>query len=198
MTSTSAHRSGKTLSNSDASQFAAAIKDILPFLKSYAQHRLAGSSEQAEDFVQQAMLKAWAARSSFVSGTNLQGWIVTIIRNEICSHFRQTNRRRRWQADWNDQMLLSVADPNADTAPILWLRDTLKGLNTAVSAQQRAAILAVFAFGNSYDEVALLQGCPPGTAKSRVNRGLKKLRHWAELAPPATHERRQRHAFHTS
>src|SRR6185437_7099459 len=70
----------------------------MPFLRSFARS-LTGNQEAADDLSQEALVKAWEARRSFIEGTNLKAWLFTILRNQFYS-----DRRRAWrQAPWDQE-----------------------------------------------------------------------------------------------
>ena len=64
---------------------------LLPNLRAFA-ISLCGSPDRADDLVQDAILKAWAAHESFEAGTNLKAWLFTILRNEFYSQMRKKGR----------------------------------------------------------------------------------------------------------
>ena len=63
----------------------------LPKLRAFAISlcgRTGGRVERAEDLVQETVMKALANLHSFVPGTNMTGWLYTILRNEFYSEYR--------------------------------------------------------------------------------------------------------------
>jgi RNA polymerase sigma-70 factor (ECF subfamily) len=63
----------------------------LPSLRSFA-ISLTRSVDQAEDLVQETVLRAIRKQQKFEPGTNLQAWLFTILRNLFCSVCRRTKR----------------------------------------------------------------------------------------------------------
>ena len=63
----------------------------IPNLRAFAVS-LAGSSERADDLVQETLMKAWAKFDTFQEGTNLRAWLFTILRNEFYSQVRKRGR----------------------------------------------------------------------------------------------------------
>lgn len=174
---TESKRVGDQAGNRDA-EFGAELIALTPALKNYAR-KICGSRDRAEDFVQAAFMKAWASRSSFSSGTNMRGWIFTILRNEIYSHFRRVRVESRWLRCFDGGEIQAVAEPAAAEHDLA-ITDALRALDTIITKKQRETILAVFLGGATYERVAALLKCPVGTVKSRANRGLMKLRAWSE------------------
>ncbi|MEZ5774866.1 MAG: sigma-70 family RNA polymerase sigma factor [Hyphomicrobiaceae bacterium] len=141
----------------------------LPNLRAFA-YSLVGSSDRADDLVQDTMMKAWKHLDRFEEGTNLKAWLFTIMRNTLYSDHR---RRRREVSDTDGTAADRLAvHPNQESS--IQVRDLMRALGD-LPIEQREAILLVGAEGLSYDEAATVCGCAIGTIKSRVNRARKRL-----------------------
>jgi RNA polymerase sigma-70 factor (ECF subfamily) len=57
------------------------LTDAIPMLRAFARS-LSGNRDRADDLVQETLVKAIAHRDKFRPGTNLQAWLVTILRNQ--------------------------------------------------------------------------------------------------------------------
>ena len=153
----------------DDLDFKAMLTEAIPRLRAFGR-RLAGDAEAGDDLVQDTVLKAWAARSSFRPGTNLQAWTSTILRNEHLSKMR----RSKFSGEWNDtfaEIRLSVA---ADQDRHIHVEDVQRALDKLPEAQ-REALMLVGAQGLTYEQVAEMYDIPLGTVKSRVGRGRAAL-----------------------
>jgi RNA polymerase sigma-70 factor (ECF subfamily) len=157
------------------------LLDAIPFLRAFA-WTLCHHPEQAEDLAQETLMKAWQCRQQFQPGTNLRAWLATILRNR----FYSLGRRRKWQADFDQEViertLVAPDDPQANVE----LADVRRALSMLPDFQREALIL-VGAGGMSYEEVAQIAGCPLGTVKSRVRRArdeLQALLFGGKLEPP--------------
>src|SRR5918997_1451489 len=73
--------------------FVSGVMDALPNLRAFALS-LTGKVDQAEDLVQDTVLKALTKQDTFETGTNLQAWLFTILRNGFYSTHRKTSRSR--------------------------------------------------------------------------------------------------------
>ncbi|MFI5011464.1 MAG: sigma-70 family RNA polymerase sigma factor [Hyphomicrobiales bacterium] len=141
----------------------------IPSLRAFAMS-LCGSSERADDLVQETLMKAWANLSGFIEGTNLSAWLFTILRNAFYSEFR---KRRREIEDADGQMaeqLASIPPQNGH----MDLQDFRAAL-MALPPKQREVLVLVGGSGMSYEEVAAICNCAVGTVKSRVNRARNRL-----------------------
>lgn len=125
--------------------------------------------DRADDLVQDAVVRALAARDLFQPGTNFRAWIFTILRNLHISAFRQ-RRMHLEPLDMVDQVLLQ--EPTQEEAL------TMRKLQEAVQQlprHRREALILIVAHGLSYEQVATVCGCAVGTIKSRVARAREQL-----------------------
>lgn len=154
---------------SEGHPFHHGLAAALPSLRAFARS-LARNPAVADDLVQETLLKAWAARDSFIEGTNLQAWLFTILRNAYYSM-----RRKRWRevedVDGALSAQLAVAPRHEQT---LALQDFAAALQQ-LPVEQREALVLVGASGLSYEEAATVCGCAVGTIKSRISRARTRL-----------------------
>lgn len=142
---------------------------LIPFLRAFARS-LCGNQEMADDLAQEALVKAWQSRASFIPGTNLKAWLFTILRNQFYS-----DRRRAWrQAPWDQEAAERIPGGGSDQSWAAELSDTARALRT-LSDEQREALILVGAGGFSYEDAAAICHCAVGTVKSRVARARKAL-----------------------
>jgi RNA polymerase sigma-70 factor (ECF subfamily) len=149
--------------------FSRELEAALPRLRNFARS-LTRDYEQADDLVQETMLKAWAARASFQAGTSFSAWTMTILKNVYLSQ----RRRARFQADWSDALAAKLAAPAGEQEQRVHVADLVRALDK-LSPEQREAVLLVAVDVRSYDEAARFAGVPVGTLKSRVSRARQAL-----------------------
>ncbi len=63
----------------------------VPHLRAFAMS-LSGNVDRADDLVQETLLRAMANINSFEPGTNMAGWLFTILRNQFRSEYRKRRR----------------------------------------------------------------------------------------------------------
>jgi len=168
------------MNEAQAKRFETELLAATPFLRAFAR-TLCRDVEQAEDLAQEALLKAWQCRTQFQPGTNLKAWLATILRNR----FYSIGRRRKWQADYDQEVMERTLMAPDDVESIVELDDVRRAL-AMLPDFQREALILVGAGGMSYEEVAQIAGCPLGTIKSRVRRArdeLQTLLFGGKLAP---------------
>lgn len=156
--------------------FSDALELIIPHLRGYARS-LCRSASQADDLVQDALLRAWSARARFQAGTNFKAWMFVILRNVFLSGLR---RRKFEQEPTGNEP--DIAAPAAQTGhmELLAVRDALAKL----SPSRREALMLVGAAGMSYEEAAKVCGCAVGTIKSRVSRARADLQRLVDGETP--------------
>lgn len=145
-------------------EFSAELVRILPHLRAFARG-LCGRADLADDLVQEAASKAWAARDRFEPGTSLKAWTFTILRN----HFLNEIRKYRREVNLGDDTShLNLAE-RARQEDQLHLND-LEAALQKLPEDRREALLLVGASGFTYEEAAEVCGVAVGTMKSRVSR----------------------------
>ena len=141
----------------------------MPRLRSLARG-LTGSSTEADDLVQDAVLRAWRFRESFLSGTNFQGWISRILRNVYLS---QKSERASWVEDVEGQYSGQVlAAPDQEWR--LRCAEVLEAL-PQLPSDNRDALMLVAAVGLSYQQAADVAGCDIDVLRGRVRRARVQL-----------------------
>jgi len=149
--------------------FKAELLELVPYLRAFARS-LSGRHEGADDLAQEALVKAWQSRDSFVPGTNLKAWLFTILRNQFYSE-----RRRAWrQVPWDAENADAMPGNSDDQGWAAELSDIARALQ-ALPAEQREALILVGAGGFAYEEAAQISNCAVGTVKSRVARARRAL-----------------------
>ncbi len=140
------------------------LTEVIPHLRAFARG-LCGRPDLADDLVQEAMLKAWAARDRFEPGTSMRAWIFVILRNAYLTDMR----RNKFHGDYDEIVAERILTAPAGQEEPLHLSDMHRALQT-LPPERREALLLVGAGGFSYQEAAQICGCAVGTIKSRVGR----------------------------
>jgi RNA polymerase sigma-70 factor (ECF subfamily) len=149
----------------------------IPRLRAFALS-FCGNPDQADDLVQETLVKAWTHRDSFTEGTNLLAWLFTILRN---AYFSQYRKRKREVPDIDGMYSSRLAVGPGQTSHIEMLE--LRVALARLPDNQREALLLAAAAGHSYEEVAQICGCAVGTIKSRVNRARRTLAEMLGIEP---------------
>ena len=72
---------------------------MIPALRAFA-WSISHNGADADDLVQETLIKAWSHRDRFQPGTNLRAWLFTILRN---TYYTAVVRRRREVRDEDDR-----------------------------------------------------------------------------------------------
>ena len=88
---------------------------LIPHLRAFAR-TLCGDAAAADDLAQDAVLKAWDARSSFQMGTNMKAWTFMILRNQFYSEKRRSWRQSQLDQEAAERTLVAADDPEAPVA----------------------------------------------------------------------------------
>ena len=137
---------------------------LIPHLRAFAR-TLCGDAAAADDLAQDAVMKAWDARSSFQMGTNMKAWTFMILRNQFYSEKRRSWRQSQLDQEAAERTLVAIDDPSSPIA-----LDEMRLALGMLPAEQREALILVGAGGFAYEEAADICGCAVGTVKSRVSR----------------------------
>ena len=130
------------------------------------------------DLCQETFLAAYRALPAFRGDSAFYTWIYRIAINAAKRHWAR--QRPLESLDDDEGTFGTDASPRDDATPeaLLASRQLAQGLNEAVEAladEQRRALLLREVDGLSYDEIADLMDCPPGTVRSRIFRAREAL-----------------------
>ena len=142
---------------------------LIPALRAFA-WSLSHNGSDADDLVQDTLIKAWTNREKFEPGTNLRAWMFTILRNTYYTHVL---RRRREVRDEMGEYAGQLKTPATQDWSVAMR--TLQLALQRLPPEHREALILVGAAGLSYEEAAEICGCALGTIKSRVNRARARL-----------------------
>lgn len=129
--------------------------------------RTLGSPNEAEDAVQEALVRAWRSLPRFRHGSRFSTWLYRITVN--CAH--DVRERRRAEP-------MELAEERADPRDALAAAELSGALQAALDSLDepyREAIVLYDLLGCSYLEIASIVGVPEGTVKSRIFRGRRDL-----------------------
>ena len=142
--------------------------------------RLTRNRAQAEDLVQEALVRAFRSFDRFAAGTNCRAWLFTIMRNVFLNQLR---RERETPHEVEFFEVLGAPEgmrPAAPTPEEEFLQTVVHGdVERALQSlpeRFREAVVLCDIEGFSYREIAESLECPIGTVMSRLSRGRRLLR----------------------
>jgi RNA polymerase sigma-70 factor (ECF subfamily) len=146
--------------------------------------RLTRNPTEAEDLVQDALLKAMKAKHQFQVGTNLKAWLFRILTNTFINKYRRGGLEKSLldgpDADplvdgWvSASTMRQLRDPE-QTALLPIVEGEVRKALDALPDEFKLAVILCDVEEFSYGEIAEIMGCPIGTVMSRLHRGRKLL-----------------------
>lgn len=145
------------------------VLTYIPALRSYALS-LTRNQADAEDLLQDTLMKAIAKFHLFRTGTNLRAWLMTIMRNTFFTQIKKARKETTGIADCVSMTLTAPA-----TQEWVLRGKELQRAVLALPVHYRETIILVVMLGHSYEAAAEICGVAIGTIKSRVNRARQML-----------------------
>src|SRR4051812_30881114 len=150
-----------------------------------AAYRLTRNARDAEDLVQDSLLRAYRFWDSFEQDSNCKAWLLRIVTNTFINEYQRKKRSREVldaataEQDATDGVLVH-ADANDKQSPEKALldrsvSDDVQRALDALPDDFRTAVVLCDVNGLSYKEIAEIMQCPVGTVMSRLFRGRKLL-----------------------
>ncbi|MFM1932445.1 MAG: Sigma-W factor [Bacteroidota bacterium] len=144
------------------------------FLKGFA-YNFTRDHEDADDLIQDTFVKALRYKDNFREGTNIKGWLFTIMRNIFINNYK----RRKFQntiTDSTDNLYYLNASQDMRYDSVTGKIDE-KDIRAAINglSDDFRRPFTMFTEGFHYDEIADELGIPMGTVKSRIFHARKKL-----------------------
>jgi RNA polymerase sigma-70 factor, ECF subfamily len=162
-------------------------QDALPLLDALygAALRMTRNPQDAEDLVQETMLRAYRAFDRFEAGTNLKAWLFRILTNAYINTYRKKQREPQKVSadelqDFDLYQELKNHDPQFSETPESIVLNSLvdSDIMDAIDdlpEQFRLAVMLSDVEDFSYAEMAEIMDVPMGTVMSRLHRGRKAL-----------------------
>ena len=148
--------------------------------------RMTRNHADAEDLLQDTLVRAYAGFGSFKQGTNLRGRLFRIMTNTYINGYRKNQRQpARCSIDLMTEALLATAADRSSTAPCSVEDEALNRLGDSTFRAAMRALPEPFRLTVYYAdvegfrarEIADLTHAPAGTVMSRLHRGRRLLRH---------------------
>jgi RNA polymerase sigma-70 factor (ECF subfamily) len=163
-------------------------REVIPLQEILRRHamRMCRNHSDAEDLVQETMMKAYTGFHSFRPGTGLKAWLFRIMTNSFINGYRKKRRQpvhysteeiadRRLSAAYQrsaSRDLRSAEEQVLDALP----NGDIRAAMQALAPQFREAVFYADVEGLRYKEIAVIMNIPTGTVMSRLARGRRQLR----------------------
>jgi RNA polymerase sigma-70 factor (ECF subfamily) len=145
--------------------------------------RMTKSESDAEDLIQETMLKAYRFFDKFEEGTNCKAWLFKIMTNIFINNYRSKIKAPQSLTfdDIDDGFLFgqlaknkSTTDPEKEFFSKIFDDDVRNAIND-LPEDFRYVVILSFLEGFAYKEIADITDLQIGTVKSRLHRGRKLL-----------------------
>ena len=163
-------------------------REVIPLQEILHRHaiRMCRNHSDADDLVQETMMKAYAGFHSFQPGTGLKAWLLRIMTNSYINGYRKKRRQpvhysteeiadRQLSVAYEHSVsrdLRSAEEQVLDSLPDSNIRAAMQ----ALAPQFREAVFYADVEGLRYKEIAAIMNTPCGTVMSRLQRGRRQLR----------------------
>jgi len=147
--------------------------------------RMTRNPAEAEDLVQDTLVKAMRARNQFEPGTNMRAWLLRILTNTFINRYRRGGLEKAVlegpDADpladgWvSSSTMEAMRDPESQALRPVLEQEIKKAIDELPEEFRLAVVLADIE-ELSYREIADIMGCPIGTVMSRLHRGRRMLK----------------------
>lgn len=156
-------------------QFSTVVTEQTESLKTFAL-RFTRNSEDANDLVQDTVLKAITYYDKFKVGTNIKGWLYTIMKNTFINNYRRTTKKNSYVTQTDDissENLVYSATRNRGESKFIMddIREAMLGLSDDYYIP-----FTMHFEGYKYYEIAEHLDLPIGTVKTRIHVARKTLK----------------------
>jgi RNA polymerase sigma factor (sigma-70 family) len=157
---------------------------------------LTASTAEAEDAAQEAFVKAYLALHRFHAGSSFRPWLLTIVGNEARNRLRARGRREgladralaairggasRATTDGSPRPAAAAESPELEVL-VGETQAEVRAALRRLGEDERRVVACRYLLGLSESETCAALGIPAGTAKSRLHRGLRRMRESLEAA----------------
>lgn len=145
--------------------------------------RMTKNESDAQDLIQETMLRAYKNFDRFEEGTNCRAWLFKIMTNTFINIYRSKQKESTSVSfdDVDDNYLYSqlensteTGDPERDFLAKMIDEDVVNAIEQ-LPPEFRMVVVLAFYEGYAYQEIAEILGIQVGTVKSRLHRGRKML-----------------------
>lgn len=151
------------------------VVELIPALRAFAR-TFHNNQEDADDLVQETLIRAINSIDQYTDGTRLKSWLFTIMRNAFNTKFRKAKRET---VGLSTAMMESLSSEASQEWSVR-MQEVNAAFKRLSSEHREVLVLTVFE-GESYEETARICGCAVGTVKSRLARARQHLK--GELHP---------------
>ena len=159
-----------------ALEFGYTIDRLSGSLKPFAM-RLTRDIEDANDLMQETVLKAFSNREKYTEGTNLKAWMFTIMKNTFITNYQRMIRKNTFIDSTENMHYINSSKSAIENSA--FEKFAMKDINKAIEKLDDAYKVPFLMHfrGFKYHEIADKLDIPIGTVKNRIHIARKELKY---------------------
>ncbi len=147
--------------------FESLVQNEMQSMKSLAM-QLTRNLEDANDLVQETVLKALRYKEKYTEGTNLRGWVLTILKNTFINNYRRMVKRKTFIDSTDNTYFLDLPSHRTENqAETKFIRKDLESAISILQPELKVTFMLNIE-GFKYHEIAEELNIPIGTVKTRI------------------------------
>ncbi len=156
------------------SEFNSLIISHQDFLRTLAM-KLTKSTNDSDDLIQETLFKALKNRDKFQEGTNIKGWLYTIMKNTFINAYRKRKNQNTFVDETENKYFINMRESEkaVTTDSIVDHKYIMDQINTVDKTYLETFMM--YYNGYKYEEISEILGIPLGTVKSRIFLARRKM-----------------------
>lgn len=156
------------------SEFSSMILTHQDFLRQLAL-KLTKSADDSDDLIQETLFKALKNRDKFQEGTNIKGWLYTIMKNTFINAYRKRKNQNTFVDETENKYFINMreSEKSVSTDSIVDHKYIMKQINSVDKTYLETFMM--YYNGYKYEEISEILGIPLGTVKSRIFLARRKM-----------------------
>lgn len=147
------------------------LVEEIPRLRRFARH-LAGNADQADDLVNECLVRALGRLETWRPGTSMRAWLFVILRHCLYDDYRRAQRRPLVDTELVEEQMPQVSGGQEARVAL----DEVDKAFSRLADEHQKVIYHVAVEGRRYEEAANRLDIPVGTVRSRLSRARESLR----------------------
>lgn len=153
--------------------FQSEVKTATVVLKPHAM-RLTRDINDAEDLIQETIVRALTNEDKFQEGTNIRAWLFTIMKNIFINDYRKKSKRNTVIDTTDNLYYLNASTTISNAGERTFVMNDIRNALMKISNELRVPFMMHYK-GYKYHEIAEQLNLPLGTVKSRIFFARKEL-----------------------
>ncbi len=156
------------------SEFGTLILSHQSFLQQLAM-KLTKSFEDSNDLMQETYFKALKNKDKFQEGTNIKGWLYTIMKNTFINAYRKKKNQNTFVDETDNKYFINMGETekSVQTDSVVDREYMMKQINSVEKTYVETFMM--YYNGYKYEEIAEILEIPLGTVKSRIFLARRKM-----------------------